>query len=401
LRDAGAGAAGEGAETHVRAAFPADRAIRWVPRRRGAGEPGRDATGSPEPDWRIGIASGCLAALRAHTERAGAEEPFGFLVGRLYECPDTGIRYTIADQVVEAPGEFAEEDGGARLLKAWSAVGDVLHRHPGVLLGWYHVHRLSGLRPSETDRDVNRRYFGASWQFSVLLTAEGEEPLGGVFRTAPPADEPCPFHEISEGDAAGTPALWWTNYEADRVGVAGPGAEAPRHEVLGRTPPAGRTSGPSPPADPDAAVGFVLPDESSERLFPRLRRRSATLPLVVLAFAVGVVGVAFVRGRGGPGEAPVVVPEAAPAAWVRAARSLELAIRGYGERRGDFEAGRIGCDLLATGYARVDDSFLRLATEIAGLEPTETTPRARFDELAASVDDVNRHFDGSGCQRPR
>ena len=118
--------------------------------------------------------------------------------------------------------------------------------------------------------------------------------------------------------------------------------------------------------------------------------------------SLGLVALVVLKGfPGSRGTVPIVAPERVLTPAERSVRALELAIRGYADRRGDFDSGRIGCDLLAAGYARVDDAFLQLAAELDRTTDPEASLRATFEELSASVDDVNRHFDASGCQRPR
>ncbi|MCL7991020.1 MAG: hypothetical protein M8840_07760, partial [marine benthic group bacterium] len=73
----------------------------------------------------------------------------------------------------------------------------------------------------------------------------------------------------------------------------------------------------------------------------------------------------------------------------------------YGERANDFDLGRIGCDLLTTGYGSVDESFIRLVAMRSQIAPSPGSElMLQFDQLSQEVDDVNRHFDASGCPRP-
>jgi hypothetical protein len=83
------------------------------------------------------------------------------------------------------------------------------------------------------------------------------------------------------------------------------------------------------------------------------------------------------------------------------AAELSTSIDRYQERARDFDLGRIGCDLLTTGYGVVDASFIEFVAVRARLEAEQgSEPAQEFDRLSEEVDDVNGHFDASGCPRP-
>lgn len=406
---------------HVRAPFPPPGAIPWAPRR----APGGAVALSPDGPYEIVLERSVLVAMRAHVSGTPRESRFGFLAGRLLRCPDTGVHFAVADRAYPSTEEFSEDAPGAFLLRGWAEAQRHFRRHPGVLLGWYHSHPLLGLLLSEGDLDANRRYFAEPWQCSVLLVPDEVRPLGAVFRPGVRAEgggiagrEPTRFWELPEdpGDESRSP-VDWTNYEldagsGDRVGGRPePAARAPVARTVeadgstrpvepARYAPAAGPAGPGP--DPDSGMGLVLANDSDERRFPRFRQRRWPLQGIVAVVVVILIALVLFRGvPGGRGPGPVVVPERTLTPAERSASVLELAIRQYAERRSDFESERIGCDLLAAGYARVDDAFLQLAAEIGRTADPEESLRAAFEDLSASVDDVNRHFDASGCQRPR
>jgi len=80
---------------------------------------------------------------------------------------------------------------------------------------------------------------------------------------------------------------------------------------------------------------------------------------------------------------------------------LTIAVERYDERAIDFDAGRITCDLLATGYAAADAAFVATATNFVALggEPGREAQDA-YEAASAEIAIVNNHFDGSGCPRP-
>ena len=73
----------------------------------------------------------------------------------------------------------------------------------------------------------------------------------------------------------------------------------------------------------------------------------------------------------------------------------------YEERRQDFDLGRIGCEMLAGGYATADDSFITMAGAYAGLgSAIDETLDAEYERLVEDMNRLNQHFDASGCPRP-
>ncbi|MCL7976459.1 MAG: hypothetical protein M8863_04040 [marine benthic group bacterium] len=422
LRDAGRGPAGTeesaGRDSHVRKPFPVDRAAHWIPKR-------SESPAAPAPDgpYEIVVRRESLAEMSRHVSGDKRESRFGFLLGRLHRCPVSGLHYAVVDTVLPAAEEFAEDAPGAYLLRAWADAQPEFRRHPGVLLGWYHSHHLLGLLLSEGDEDANRRYFSEPWQSCVLFVPDDARPLGclfrpGISRAAGGALNPEPFWELpDENGKGGRPSLDWTNYELrkaepiaglpapaevarsgreDQVSVAGPGH--PR-------PPAGDEAGEIPGS-------IVIPSETDElRPFaPRGRRISWTtlFALVAILALIGTVIAVGMRTEPTPQvtrpmtERPtrsVIPPEITRFGEIAA--ELQRSIDRYGERANDFDLGRIGCDLLTTGYGSVDESFIRLVAMRSQIAPSPGSElMLQFDQLSQEVDDVNRHFDASGCPRP-
>jgi hypothetical protein len=275
-----------------------------------------------------------------------------------------------------------------------------------VLVGWYHSHRLLGLLLSEGDMDANRRYFSEVWQCCVLFAPDESRPLGSVFRpgiqeTSRKAPDPAAFWEISSDDesaTAGPPALDWTNYEIKRESPgAGIPSDGPISEgVRSATPP----------------VSLVIPAESSDSqpLPPRRRIASWTtvFALVAISALVAIVASVGLRSNAPPPvtrptiqrlDRPAVSPDLTR--FTAIAAELRTSIDRYQERARDFDLGRIGCDLLTTGYGVVDASFIEFVAVRARLEAEQGSgPAQEFDRLSEEVDDVNGHFDASGCPRP-
>ncbi len=422
LRDAGRGPAGAadsaGRDTHVRRAFPIDRAAHWIPKRSESPVP-------PAPDgpYEIVFQREALTGMSRHVAGNARESRFGFLLGRLHRCPVTGVHYAVVDRHLPAAEEFAEDAPGAYLLRAWADAQPEFRRHPGVLLGWYHSHHLLGLLLSEGDEDANRRYFGEPWQSCVLLVPDDARPLGCLFRPsiAGSAREPLdpePFWELpGENEPGGRPVLDWTNYEIRRaepmVGLPAP-AEVGKGGRSDDPPVPGPARAGSPADDEtkDKPRSIVIPSETDElRPFAPRGRKISWTTLFALIAILALIGTAIAVGmRSEPTPQvtrpmtertirPVVPPEITRFGEIAA--ELQRSVDRYGERARDFDLGRIGCELLTTGYGSVDESFIRLVamrSQIASSPGSEVT--MQFEQLSQEVDDVNGHFDASGCPRP-
>ncbi len=412
LKDAARGRSGRSGKpadaTHRRAPFPADRSITWTPRR----DPGDAAEPAATGPYELFIAQSALRDISEHVSGLTREARFGFLLGALFRCPDSGIHYAVVDRSLPADEPFSEEAPAAFLLRAWAECQEEFLAHGGVLLGWYHSHYLLGLLPSEGDQEANVRYFGEPWQCSVLVVPDEERPMGGVFRPGEEVEglrsDPAAFRELlapgAMPDEGPVPTgVAWTNYTADR-------AVAPVE--------AGATSGGETPAEirpallPGGAyaesVTLVLPGDSSERLYPRLRRHYRRTLWTAGAVAALIALVFLVRGlfEGGARQSAERPPPSLVSPEVRRfqrlAQDLDGAAARYTERSQDFDLGRIGCDLLSSGYAATDDAFITMAKAFATLgAPADSARTAEYERLVGAVNDVNRHFDASGCQRPR
>ncbi len=410
LRDAGRGREGTdpGRDIHVRLPFPSDRARLWIPKRGKPPEP-PTADGPYELVFRTDV----LQRMSRHATGEASSSRFGFLLGRLHRCPDSGIHYAVADRVIPAGEEFAEEAPGAYLLRAWADAQPEFRRHPGVLLGWYHSHRLLGLLLSEGDEDANRRYFHDPWQCCVLFVPDDVRPLGSVFRPGLVSKsggqpDPAAFWELPDEDSSPSrrPTLDWTNYRLESP-AATPEASGSRPDPADEPPATG------PPTDAGRSpVGVVIPPASSDAtpVSPRHRKSSWTTVfafVALLALITTVVMLGMQRNEPPQVARPSVQRPVRPSVSPERARFDELsaqlrtAIDRYGERAGDFDLGRIGCDLLTTGYGVVDESFIRLVAMQARLDADLAADVAQeYDRISEEVDDVNGHFDASGCPRP-
>jgi len=414
LRHAARGSAGpDGSARHHRAVLPVDRSVLWTPRR-DPGDPRGPAETGP---YELYITRSAVRQIdRRSGTPGGKESEFGFLIGRLYRCPESGVHYAVADRIIPAEERLSEDAPDPYLLRAWAGSQAVFQEHGGVLIGWYHTHYLLGLMLSEADREMNDRYFGQPWQCCVLTVPDPARPMGGVFR--PSADEGGIGGEIGsfrellaiEDMPASGPiptAVRWKNYEPDRE-------VRPDEEEIdeGRASEAPPVVAAQPGREASASMTLVLADNRAERLYPRLpiRRRGIIWLIAVVAVAMGGYwGGMRLFESGGQADSPVTTPVTrtppVPPEVQRfrdASTGLEQAMLRYDERRQDFDLGRIGCELLAGGYAGADEAFVSMAAAYAGLGSAgDESMEAAYERLSTDMNRVNQHFDASGCPRPQ
>jgi proteasome lid subunit RPN8/RPN11 len=412
LRHAARGSGGDGPVRHHRATLPVDRSVLWTPIR----DPGDPAGPAESGPYDLFFARSAIRQINRHSEAEGKESRFGFLLGNLYRCPESGVHYSVIDRVIAKDEPISEDAPDPFLLRAWAASQDEFREHGGALIGWYHTHYLLGLMLSEGDQEMNDRYFGQPWQCSVLIVPDPARPMGAVFRPSAAQDgtegELASFREllaVEDIPASGpiSTAVRWKNYTADREVQPGPPDTG---EAAGpETPPLVRVQ---PPIEAGASsVTLVLADNQADRMYPRLpvRRRTIVWLFAVVAIMVGgyLGGLQIFRSGGEPqpvSPTRVQPPPQVPAEVQRfldASTNLEEAMLRYDERRQDFDLGRIGCEMLAGGYAAADDSFIAMAGSYAGLgSAVDETLDAEYERLVEDMNRLNQHFDASRCPRP-
>jgi proteasome lid subunit RPN8/RPN11 len=348
-----------------------------------------------------------LAGINRHLDGVDQDPHFGFLLGHVCRCPTTKVCYSVADTWIAAQEVLAEEASGAFLIRAWAEARSAFADHFGVLLGWYHSHHLLGLMLSESDEAVNERFFGQPWQAAIVAVPNSNGPLGGVFRLYPDAGvaerrRPSEFYELHDKPVDSTSgevatAVIWTNYE---IGREEPSDEpqAP-HSVV-------EPALDEPASDEPYLPPLVIPGEGPELDLQPANRRRKLVPLVV--FVLVMMTVAAVTVMRGLDRTPVtVLPQVQTVRTLDQRRlfgsidGLTIAVERYDERAIDFDAGRISCDLLATGYAAADASFVETATYFVALGgETGREAQDAYETASAEISIVNNHFDGSGCPRP-
>lgn len=155
-----------------------------------------------------------------------------------------------------------------------------------------------------------------------------------------------------------------------------------------------------PMQKPDGVeVPLVLPGHGGPSFWRRRGRRISRLALIALVLStVWVLYDRLASGRGEPAPAFSSVSDSGVTPELRSlAEGFQTVLSRYGERREDFDLGRLPCQGLWTGYRAVDESFMSLSEQYA-------TGRGEaadqlYEDSKRSMEDVERHFDASGCPR--
>lgn len=458
LKEAGVGGNGS---PHVRERLPLDASVLWLPR--GVSEPVSEIW--PESDSHaVFLQHDVLVGISRHLGGDEREARFGFLLGHLFRCPESGRDYVVADTAVAAREVLTEEASDACLIRAWSEAQSVFSGHSGLLLGWYHSHWRLGPVLTEADIETAVRYFPAPWQFSIVVVPDERDPRGGVFHHVPgeagATPRLVPFYERlgepHDGDLETVElAIAWSNHEP-RAPTLPPPQEPPRVEKRSTAPrlepwpeedaspasskhderPAGAASagtgrmasdrdaergGPGvarprtvahPPrgghGDRPASVPLVIPGDGDQAGLLPPRARRVGWPAIVAGICLLAIALFFLLSDGDDGPVPTTpssatrtMPTPGLQRLLDQVEAVEIAGERYAERAADFDAGRIGCDLLTTGYVAADEAYVEVASAYRQLRE-DANPRATaaYETAGEEIAAVNSHFDQSGCPRP-
>lgn len=184
--------------------------------------------------------------------------------------------------------------------------------------------------------------------------------------------------------------------------------EEPPRELIGATGKAGPRKLEKRSHSRVDTPDLVLPLDVESTLVPFARRANGGLIGMLAALGLLFVVVYMMNwtseADGDQPEAVIPVETAVNPAVGRFEAHLDAlnqSILSYGERQVDFDLGRISCDGLGLGYTEADDSFVETSRDFVGSRALLTLrQRQEYDSLVTRMDDVNKHFDESGCPRP-
>ncbi|HET7620263.1 MAG TPA: Mov34/MPN/PAD-1 family protein [Gemmatimonadaceae bacterium] len=200
----------------LRKPIPLARAIRWVPA--GLFTPPRTLD-----DLALFVTQSALREVMRHLRSNPEQELLGFLLGELYECPETGARYVVVNSAVRTGHAIAESDRILIPEEEWLGVQLEVRRRRTQLIGWYHSAPFVGPHPARSDLETHRALFTEPWQCGLVIATSGEAPTGAFFRSLmgerTGGGVLIPFYELPDDDEP-IPAdgrkrtlIDWVNYE--------------------------------------------------------------------------------------------------------------------------------------------------------------------------------------------
>jgi proteasome lid subunit RPN8/RPN11 len=177
--------------------LPIARAILWGPTNANPTEP----FGQPYP---IFLHQQALRQLIVHTRSAPAKTFLGFLLGDLYECPESGVRYVMIDQGLRVGAEVPGDHTSSLLAKVWPRLQEQIPGQKRRLVGWYHNHPAGGADMTREDIGTHMMYFAQPWQVGLVMGTENAKPAAGWFRVSQDenwASFRHPFFEVLGADS--------------------------------------------------------------------------------------------------------------------------------------------------------------------------------------------------------
>src|ERR1051325_11339187 len=228
---------GAGGARFPRQPLPTDQSVLWRPAVQELARPDDDPS-------LIFIAQRALAAVEDHLVSAPHEALLGFLVGRVFETPETGMPYVIVHGAVRVPQMIVDGASERVVAQALAAAQRMLPPEDGVVGGWYRGDPTGELKISPADHLAHVPHFPASWQVVRLMTTRAGGAGGGCFRRvgAPGSPAPSlPFYELLDADnfrdGWKQPRVTWSNYWSPDPAVwrgGGRAGRAPPGEPAGR-----------------------------------------------------------------------------------------------------------------------------------------------------------------------
>jgi proteasome lid subunit RPN8/RPN11 len=374
--------------------MPVGAAILWSP----------VGLASGTPAYPIFITQRALDAV--HAQLAGLPEgssSLGFLVGGMYQAPDTRAPYIVVESTIHLPWSISGDHLEAALRQGRVIAQEEVRRSGAQLLGWYHSHVAAHARLSVSDVEAHLACFDQPWHVA-LVVARGLQLTGGVFRIASRtawSNEYLPFYELPEdgAHASGGRAvthLTWANYRTQGVELS-----TSLGSQLDVVPPL-----------------LLFPDEpglDTDAPLPAPVRRRLPAPVVrVVRFgAMGLVAGASLFGAykmfapgpdgapGGRGATDAVSAAATPEALDRLADSVAFAVTAFELRLRLLDARKMVCSDLAHGLMDLEARWMaHTAARKASGATLDSARIARDRRLNTDVGAVERGYARTGCPRP-
>lgn len=358
----------------------------------------------------IFLSQRALAAVEEHLRTATRQTLFGFLVGQVFEAPETGNPYVVVHGAVRVPQMILNGATEAVVAQSLAPVQRMLQPEDGVVVGWYRSEPGGVPRITVHDHQAHVGHFHRSWQIALIVCVRPAPSAlrAGVFRPMGEVGSPVPylsFYELLDAenyrDGFKRPHVAWSDYWSPDPALWRMRTQPPPPETLTPLPRAPRVTPSERPSGGRRLTPLLVPPEDRDYdVAWRPRGYGTWLSWVIAGLAVsGAVALGIqlgLRPETGGKVSPVeaVTPPAAASPESLAAHGVALALDAYRERASLFASRRMTCVELAQGLADVDDRWL---------DYTLVAPRADVPEdttLAAQVEAVESDFERSGCPRP-
>src|SRR5881394_641162 len=325
----------------------------------------------------------------------------GFLVGGIYQAPDTRAPYIVIESTIHLPWSIGGDHLAAALRQGRVIAQEEVRRSGALLLGWYHSHVAPHARLSVSDVAAHVACFDQPWSIA-LVVARATQLTGGVFRIASRtawSNEYLPFYELPDDDAQrpggrAISHLTWANYRTQGVELS----TALTAGVLDVGPPLLLFD------DEADDEGAALPAPLPRRSLPAPVIKAVRFGALGLAAGASLFGAYRVfasgpdRGGVGAGDSVAVVT---PGRLDRLADTVAFAVTAFDIRLRLFEARKMLCSDLAPGLVDLEARWM--AHNVARRTAAETLDSAgvaRESRLNADVSAVERGFGRTGCPRP-
>lgn len=337
-----------------------------------------------------------------HAPLAGLPEgasSLGFLVGGIYQTPDTHAPYIVIESTIHLPWSIGGDHLAAALRQGRVIAQEEVRRRGAQLLGWYHSHVAPHARLSVSDVAAHVACFDQPWNVA-LVVARGTQLTGGVFRIASRtswSNEYLPFYELPDDDAQNgerpVSHLTWANYRTQGVELS----TSITAGVLDVGPP--------------LLLFDDGPDDEDAPLPAPLSRRSLPAPVIkaVRFGALGLVAGASLFGAyrvfaSGPDRGTAANDNTAiatPERLDRLADTVAFAVTAFEIRLRLFDSRKMLCSDLSQGLVDLESRWITLsATRRAAATTLDSARVARDRRLNADVDAAERGFGRTGCPRP-
>ena len=385
---------------------PTAQSVLWRPAVQELARPDSDAT-------LVFVAQRALAAVEDHLLSAPQQALLGYLVGRLFESPGSGVPYLVVHGAVRVPQMIVADATERVVAQSLGAVQRMLPPEDGVVVGWYRSDPTGTLKISASDHAAHTDHFPRPWQIALLLTSGPDAARGGFFRPVGDPGSPVPylpFYELLEPenyrDGAKQPRVSWNNYWSPDPAVWRAHAEPPHGTEPPRAPRVTPSERPSGARRAKPLLMDEDEDDYSRRRPPQGGSRGprgwwiVACAAVVGAVALGVrLGLRPAMPAGPPVDTSSPSPSA-PAPDSIAATAARRAVDAYQLRATLFANHQMTCADLATGLAAVDAAWLAYTLTSPAAAPGDTGVATPARGLARDVQQVEDDFEHSGCPRP-